>query len=100
MKAALEKQSWETRVKALVPFPEVLTMMSEKLDWTKKLGDAFLAQKKDVMDTVQRLRRMTLEAGNLKSTKEQELSLKFELPFGGNQQTDWTLKLVYFVTRF
>jgi hypothetical protein len=24
--------------------PQVLTMMNEKLDWTQKLGDAFLAQ--------------------------------------------------------
>ena len=73
LKAALEKQPWDTSVKALVPFPKVLTMMSEKLDWTKKLGDAFLAQQKDVMDTVQRLRGKALAAGNLKSTKEQEV---------------------------
>jgi len=73
MKAALEKQSWDNSVKALVPFPEVLTMMSEKLEWTQKLGDAFLAQQKDVMDTVQKLRRKALEAGNLKSSKEQEV---------------------------
>ena len=31
-------------------------MMNEKLDWTQKLGDAFLAQQKGVMDAVQRLR--------------------------------------------
>ena len=31
-------------------------MMNEKLDWTQKLGDAFLAQQKEVMDAVQRLR--------------------------------------------
>ena len=48
-------------------------MMSEKLDWTQKLGDAFLAQQKDVMDTVQKLRRKAAEAGNLKSSKEQEV---------------------------
>jgi uncharacterized membrane protein YgcG len=73
MKAALEKQPWDPSVKSLVPFPDVLTMMSEKLDWTQKLGDAFLAQQKDVMDTVQKLRRKAVEAGNLKSSKEQEL---------------------------
>jgi len=73
LKAALEKQTWDNSVKALVPFPDVLAMMSEKLDWTQKLGDAFLAQQKDVMDTVQKLRRKANEAGNLKSTKEQEV---------------------------
>ena len=73
LKAALEKQPWDDSVKALVPFPEVITMMSEKLEWTQKLGDAFLAQQKDVMDTVQKLRRKASEAGNLKSSKEQEV---------------------------
>jgi hypothetical protein len=75
MTAALEKQPWDNSVKALAPFPDVLTMMSEKLDWTQKLGDAFLAQQKDVMDTVQKLRRKASEAGNLKHTKEQELKM-------------------------
>jgi hypothetical protein len=73
LKAALEKQSWDNSVKALAPFPDVLKMMSEKLEWTQKLGDAFLAQQKDVMDTVQKLRRKAAEAGNLKSSKEQEV---------------------------
>jgi hypothetical protein len=58
-------------VKSLIAFPDVLTMMNEKLDWTQKLGDAFLAQQKDVMDAVQRLRTKAKEAGNLKSSKEQ-----------------------------
>ena len=31
-------------------------MMSDKLDWTKNLGDAVLAQQPDVMDAIQRLR--------------------------------------------
>jgi Protein of unknown function (DUF3300) len=31
-------------VKSLVTFPQVLTMMNDKLDWTQKLGDAFLAR--------------------------------------------------------
>ena len=47
--AALEKQDWDPSVKSLVNFPTVLDMMNEKLDWTQKLGDAFLAQQKDVM---------------------------------------------------
>jgi hypothetical protein len=69
-KAALEKQTWDNSVKSLVPFPDVLAMMSDKLDWTQKLGDAFLEQEKDVMDTVQKLRRKANEAGNLKSSSE------------------------------
>jgi hypothetical protein len=68
---ALESQSWDPSVKSLVNFPQVLTMMSEKLDWTQKLGDAFLAQQKLVMDTIQSLRAKAQAAGNLKTTKEQ-----------------------------
>jgi hypothetical protein len=67
----MQKQSWDPSVKSLVAFPDVLTMMNEKLDWMQKLGDAFLAQKKDVMDAVQRLRKKAKDAGNLKSSKEQ-----------------------------
>jgi hypothetical protein len=67
----MEKQAWDASVKSLVAFPDVLVMMNEKLDWTQKLGDAFLAQQKDVMDAVQRLRAKAKDAGNLKSSKEQ-----------------------------
>jgi hypothetical protein len=71
--AALEKQPWDPSVKSLINFPQVLTMMNEQLDWTTKLGDAFLAQQKDVMDTVQRLRVKAQDAGNLKTTQEQKV---------------------------
>jgi hypothetical protein len=76
--AALEKQPWDPSVKSLVNFPQVLTMMSEKLDWTQKLGDAFLAQQKDVMDSVQTLRKKAVDAGNLKTTKEQKVVVEQE----------------------
>src|SRR5882672_1415760 len=57
LKAALDKQAWDDSVKALVATPDALSMMSQKLDWTQKLGDAVLAQQTDVMDAVQRLRQ-------------------------------------------
>ncbi|MBP7526386.1 MAG: DUF3300 domain-containing protein [Syntrophorhabdaceae bacterium] len=76
---ALEAQPWDPSVKSLVNFPEVLTMMSEKLDWTQKLGDAFLAQQKDVMGTVQRLRAKASASGNLKTTKEQVVKIEKEV---------------------
>src|SRR5690242_6538425 len=38
----LEKQDWDESVKSLVNFPEQLSMMSEKLDLTVKVGNAFL----------------------------------------------------------
>jgi hypothetical protein len=76
--AELEKQPWDPSVKSLINFPQVLGMMSEKLDWTQKLGDAFLAQQKDVMNSVQGLRRKAMEAGSLKTTKEQKVVVEQE----------------------
>jgi hypothetical protein len=71
---ALQKQSWDPSVKSLAAFPTVLQMMNDKLDMTQKLGDAFLAQQKDVMSAVQRLRAKAQAAGNLKSSKEQTIA--------------------------
>lgn len=71
--AALEKQNWDPSVKSLVNFPQVLTMMNDQLDWTQKLGNAFLAQQKDVMNTIQSLRAKAKAAGNLKTTREQKV---------------------------
>jgi hypothetical protein len=76
---ALEAQPWDPSVKSLVNFPQVLTMMSEKLDWTQKLGDAFLAQQKDVMASIQQLRHKAQETGNLKTTKEQVVKVEKEV---------------------
>jgi hypothetical protein len=64
---ALQGQSWDPAVKSLTNFPQVLNMMDEKLDWTQKLGDAFLAQQAAVMDTVQSLRQKANTQGNLQS---------------------------------
>ena len=72
---ALKPHPWDESVKSLVSFPQVLAMMSEKLDWTQKLGDAFLAQQQDVMAAVQRLRVKAHTAGNLKTTAEQKVTV-------------------------
>ena len=76
--AALEQQNWDPSVKSLVNFPQVLEMMNAKLDWTQKLGDAFLAQQKDVMDTVQNLRNKAEAEGNLKTNQEQKVIVEKE----------------------
>ncbi|WP_198683445.1 DUF3300 domain-containing protein [Peristeroidobacter agariperforans] len=82
---AVENETWDASVKSMVAFPDVLTMMNEKLDWTQKLGDAVLAQRKDVMDAVQRLRVKAKDAGNLKSSKEQTVKTE-AAPAGSSAQ--------------
>jgi hypothetical protein len=69
----LDKMDWDTSVKALAPFPQVLGMMGGQPDWTQNLGDAFLAQQSDVMDAVQRLRSRAQAAGNLKSGDQEQV---------------------------
>lgn len=76
---ALEAQTWDPSVKSLVNFPQVLAMMSEKIDWTQKLGNAFLDQQKEVMATVQSLRVKARAAGALKTTKEQVVKVEKEV---------------------
>ncbi len=70
---ALKEKSWDPSIKSLCHFPDVLFAMSDKLDQTSKLGDAFLSQNDDVMATVQQLRRKAEMQGNLMTTKEQKV---------------------------
>jgi uncharacterized protein DUF3300 len=71
---ALDGQDWDASVKSLVPFPVVLKMMGDQLDWTQKLGDAFLAQQSDVFAAVQTLRGRAQAAGTLKSNTQQTVT--------------------------
>ena len=75
---ALQQQTWDPAVKSLTTLPQVLAMMNEKLEWTQKLGDAFLAQQADIMKTAQNLRAKASAAGNLKSTPEQTVKTEKE----------------------
>jgi Protein of unknown function (DUF3300) len=78
LKTEADKQAWDDSVKSLVATPSVLTMMSTKLDWTQKLGDAVLAQQTDIMDAIQRLRSRAHANNKLTSTKEQKVTVKQE----------------------
>ncbi|QLQ26380.1 MAG: DUF3300 domain-containing protein [Dechloromonas sp.] len=64
-------ESWDVSVMSLVAFPNVLEMMNKELEWTQKLGDAFLGQQKDVLAAVQRLRQLARNNGNLESNQQQ-----------------------------
>lgn len=71
---ALKSQDWDASVKSLCGFQSVLKQMNENLDWTQDLGDAFLGQKTELMDAVQRMRKKALDAGTLKTTDQQKVS--------------------------
>src|SRR5262245_3512162 len=58
---------WDPSIQALLSFPTVLKMMSDKIDWTTQLGQAVSANQANVMAAVQAVRRQAHQAGNLKS---------------------------------
>src|SRR5712675_1223191 len=76
LKTEVVKQSWDDSVKALTSTADVISMMSDKIDWTKNLGDAVLAQQPDVMDAIQRLRTKAYDNKKLVTTKQQKVSVQ------------------------
>ncbi len=82
--AAVEKVAsstdWEPSVQSLVAFPEVTNLMGQKPEWVQDLGDAFLAQPTETMDSVQRLRKLAQDAGQLKSNEQQKVVVQQATP--------------------
>lgn len=68
---ALAERNWDPSVLSLTAFPQVLQMMNDKLDWMQQLGDAFLANADQLMDTVQNLRYRAAAAGTLQGSPQQ-----------------------------
>jgi hypothetical protein len=73
---AVERMPWDASVQALTQFPSVLAMMNEHPGWTGNLGDAFLGQREQVMDTVQALRVRARTAGTLQSNERQQVIVR------------------------
>ena len=77
---AVQDKPWDPSVQSLVAFPQVLAMLGEKPEWVQDLGDAFLAQPDDVMDSVQFLRAKAKGAGNLISNEQQIVTVEAAPP--------------------
>ena len=69
----IDDQPWDVSVKAVAHYPEVLDMMDEKLDWTTAVGQAYVNQSTDVMESIQRLRSMAYSQGNLVSNSQWQI---------------------------
>jgi hypothetical protein len=72
----VDKQPWDSSVKALTEFPSVLANMDKNLSWASSLGDAYVNQQKDVMDAVQVMRQRAEQAGNLQSNSQEKVTQK------------------------
>jgi hypothetical protein len=69
----IDQQAWDENVKAVAKIPDAIKKMNDDLQWTISLGEAFLNQDKDVMDTVQALRNKAQKAGTLQTTEQQTI---------------------------
>ena len=69
----IDQQPWDTSVQALARYPEVLKWMDDNLGWTTEVGQAFLNQQPEVMESIQRLRQSAANFGNLQSTPQQQV---------------------------
>jgi len=75
---AVESMDWDPSVKSLVAFPQILHRMDEQIEWTQRLGEAFLEQEPHVMDAIQGLRQRATAAGNLRSNEQTRVTQQDE----------------------
>jgi hypothetical protein len=68
---AVAQQPWDPSVQAMAGLPDVVKMLTENVQWTTDLGNAFLAQQGDVMSAVQRMRQSAQAKGALQSNQQQ-----------------------------
>lgn len=73
---AVAKQPWDPSIQCMAGLPEVVKRLADDIQWTADLGNAFLAQQKDVMDAVQRMRKKAKDTGNLKSGEQIKVETK------------------------
>ncbi len=70
---AAANSGWDPSVISLTAFPQLLQSMSQSIEWTQQLGDAFLDQQAEVMDVIQLLRQRAMAAGNLYSSPQMQV---------------------------
>lgn len=73
--AKVDEQPWDENVKAVAKFPDLIAKMDADLQWTIQLGEAFVEQPKELMDTIQSLRAKAHKAGTLQSTAQQVVTV-------------------------
>jgi hypothetical protein len=67
----LDDQPWDENVKGVAKFPGLIAKMDADLAWTIQLGQAFVDQPKELMDSIQDLRKKAQTVGTLKTTENQ-----------------------------
>jgi len=73
---AVAKQPWDPAVQSMAAVPEVVKRLSDDIQWTTDLGNAFLDQQKDVMEACQRMRKKAKDKGALTSNEQMKVETK------------------------
>ncbi|CAH0342986.1 DUF3300 domain-containing protein [Rhizobium sp. CECT 9324] len=68
------KPTWDGSIVSLLNYPQIVTMMSDDLDWTQSLGEALSYQQKDVLIAIQQLRDKAVADGIIKSDDKIKVS--------------------------
>jgi len=69
--SALDRQDWDSSVRAVARYPEALDLLARDIAWTEALGIAYINQPDDVSDAIQRWRLQAWDLGNLRSDARQ-----------------------------
>src|SRR4029450_6174784 len=70
---AVAKQAWDPSIQAMAALPDVVKRLTDDIQGTTDLGNAFLARQSDVMEAVAPMRQKAQMTGNLKSTPQQNV---------------------------
>ena len=73
--AVQPSEEWDDAVVALLNYPEVVALMDNNLDWTRRLGEAVIVQEEDVIAAISAFREQAKDAGNLESDGKQEVAV-------------------------
>ena len=71
--AQAANQPWDESVKSLIHYPDIIKWLDQNLEWTTQVGEVFLDQPADVMNSIQQLRAQAIAAGNLVDTPQQKI---------------------------
>ena len=72
----IDDQAWDVSVKSIARYEPVLNMLADRPNWATAVGRAYALQPGDVMASVQSLRQMARQQGNLVSTSEQRVEVE------------------------
>jgi len=70
---SVAKQPWDPSIQSMAALPDVVKRLSDDIQWTTDLGNAFLAQQSEVMDAVQVMRKKAKDKGALTSNDKQKV---------------------------